>query len=628
MKTLTKLILVLIVLFYSNQKLIAQQSAYYDAEYIYQNCFSEDDGTFIKKNDLFEVLKKYYPGVAIDEATLKNNPFFKEFVPQAIALSNDPVNYSNNISKTGLVSAGIDGLTKFLIKRAKQELLISIFSKLQDTKKNPEFAVLFPNTKTIVDNFEAWEYNNIINTLREAFNKDLKNLMGNIPKLNGITEYDDKAKKRVEAIKDFFASQEGIMLNSALVIGNGVTTNQKIPDIVNDVIVTSKLCDAKILDKNQQNILKLINILSYSIRNNAVGKSYISTNDLNSFFGNAVKVKLYFGLIYELVKKDKIVIYNEDISNLLTQAASQAATISKIKTYVLQVVSDADVLVKAYKELADAKKKGEKDLSPYWANNLEGLNTFFQNAFDLQTINQQFVFPRPIENLLGYASSTLEIAVEINDKNYNAAIVSIANLFPKTNEDSVFKTYLVKYGSFAANVVSAKTSDEIETAIESVALPVGSATIKKKSMFNIALNGYLGGFYGREYLAEKVKDNTAKSAGVYAPVGITFSVGFQRAGSLSLLLSIIDVGAVAAYRLNDPDTEKLPEVTLQNIFAPGLGIAYGIPGIPLSAGLSYQLGPALREINATTATTGEINRRWQFFLAVDIPIFNFYTKSK
>lgn len=72
-------------------------------------------------------------------------------------------------------------------------------------------------------------------------------------------------------------------------------------------------------------------------------------------------------------------------------------------------------------------------------------------------------------------------------------------------------------------------------------------------------------------------------------------------------------------------TETLPEVKLQNIFSPGLGIVYGIPKIPVSIGYTCQLGPALREINAETAVTDKLNKRWQFFIAVDIPLINFYS---
>ena len=564
------------------------------------------------------------------------NTFLKDF------LSNTPNGEAPNfIEKKNLletvgstpVTNFADGLAKFLIKRAKQELLISFFNNLRDSDKNPEFAMLFPNTKAIVDSFEAWEYANILNTLKEALNKDLKLLLGNIPKLNTLKKddpkYSDSVKKRVNAIKKFFEGDSGRLLNAALSIGNGFTTQQKIPDIIHDIASTDGLAGLSTasLSANGKNIIRLLDILSYSIRSNEFGKSYISNAELKSMFADTHLMNLYLGLLYQQLKNESITIGGTDIATLL----SSAAELPKIKGYINTLTEQADTLNSAYTELKEAKKKGETDLSPYWAKIFENANDFFQTTLNLKSINPSYKFPQSVQDALTLSTNTIEIASDIANKNYSAAVVSTLKLFPKssTNDSSEFRTFFVKYASFAANVVEAKNSDEVETAIESVALPVGSATIKKKSCFNIALNAYLGGFYGQEYLAEKTTDKWAKSAGVYAPVGVTFSVGFQKAGSLSFLLNVIDIGAVAAYRLNDSETEELPEISLQNILAPGVGLIYGIPGIPLSFGASYQLGPALREITPTAATTSaQMNGRWQVFLAVDIPIFNFYTSTK
>ncbi len=541
-------------------------------------------------------------------------------------------NAKNNVLNTPVTDLA-DGLAKFLVKRAKQELLISFFNHLKDSNKNPEFAYLFPNTKILVDNFESWEYANIINTLREALNKDLKQLLGNIPNLNNLKsenkEYSKEVKNRVIAIKSFLGSDEGKLFCAALNIGNGFTTGQKIPDIIHSIAGTNSLAGITSLTSDQKNIIRLLDILSYSIRSNEYGKSYISSSDFNAL--SADTKKIFLGLLYQQLKNEAITISNIELSNLLKTQTN------KVESFITKLISDSDIITTAYNELSEAKKKGETDLTPYWTVIFENANSFFQTTINLQSINPSFKFPDNFQKALNLSTNTLEIASEISNKNYNAAIVSTLSLISeniKTDKGQEFKAFFVKYGSFAANVVEAKNSDEVEQAIESVALPVGSASIKKKTCFSIALNAYLGGFYGNEYLADKASNKWATISGVYAPVAVAFSWRLNNSsgknfGSISALINVIDIGAVASFRLQDSTTEKLPEVTLQNILAPGLGLVYGFSDFPLSVGYSYQYGPALRTITSEAATVSpQLNRRWQFFLAVDIPIFNFYTRSK
>lgn len=566
------------------------------------------------------------------------NPIIADYFSNTIIPAGEKsVNASSTIAKFGNtpVTDFADGLAKFLIKRAKQELLISFFNSLRDSDKNPEFAILFPNTKLLVDNFESWEYANIINTLREALNKDLKQLLGNIPNLINLNlqneKYSTEVKDRVNAIHSFLTSDDGKLFCAALNIGNGFTTGQKIPDIIHSIAGPNSLGGITTLTADDKNIINLLDILSYSIRSNEYGKSYISTADFRTLLADNDTKNIFFGLLYQQLKNEDIVISEIKVHKLLETSGIQ------IENFITNLISNSDAITNAYNKLSEAKKKGETDLTPYWSVIFENANSFFQTTTNLQSIDPSFKFPSNFQKAINLSTNTLEIASEISNKNYNAAIVSTLSLISeniKTDKGKEFKTFFVKYGSFAANVVEAKNSDEVEQAIESVALPVGSASIKKKTCFSIALNAYLGGFYGNEYLADKASNKWATISGVYAPVAVAFSWGLNNSkgtnfGSVSALINVIDIGAVASFRLQDSTTEKLPEVTLQNILAPGLGLVYGFPDFPLSVGYSYQYGPALRTITSEAATVSpQLNRRWQFFLAVDIPIFNFYTKSK
>ncbi len=108
---------------------------------------------------------------------------------------------------------------------------------------------------------------------------------------------------------------------------------------------------------------------------------------------------------------------------------------------------------------------------------------------------------------------------------------------------------------------------------------------------------------------------------------------YQSRGSWSLFLSVLDIGAVTAFRIDDDSTEVLPELRLENILAPGLHIVKGFANSPLSWGVGIQAGPMLRTIRGEEGLepkaifNNKLNYRLHAFLAVDIPLINFKTRD-
>ena len=93
----------------------AQQSAYYDAKYISENCFDRTNGVFIHRENLYAVLKKYYPNTPLSEAVLRTNPFFNPYVPLAIALTGTPSTFTSITNAIGglNVTNFADGIAKY-----------------------------------------------------------------------------------------------------------------------------------------------------------------------------------------------------------------------------------------------------------------------------------------------------------------------------------------------------------------------------------------------------------------------------------------------------------------------------------------------------------------------------------
>jgi hypothetical protein len=274
------------------------------------------------------------------------------------------------------------------------------------------------------------------------------------------------------------------------------------------------------------------------------------------------------------------------------------------------------------------------------------------------------------------------IALDINRKNYSSAIINCYTLYEfafggndqelnsilkdpgrsKEEKDHAatmvsdrksineiienFKKGLLKYGSFIASVSQAQNSDDVEKAIEAAALPSGSSRIKRETPFNVSLNAYTGLFLGHETIVGMGNTQFINNYGVTAPIGVAVSTGghsflFLCPGneghwSYSLFISLIDLGAVASFRLRNTDSiSQIPTIHLMDIFSPGVFLSVGVPKCPLSVNLGAQVGPNLRNVYATDENGNIVNKYqdsvyWRFSvsLVVDIPVFNFYTTSR
>ena len=149
--------------------------------------------------------------------------------------------------------------------------------------------------------------------------------------------------------------------------------------------------------------------------------------------------------------------------------------------------------------------------------------------------------------------------------------------------------------------------------------------------------------YGNEYLIGHTVGQTGWSAiyGISAPIGFAISTdlrnpsGRKMFGSISGFISLFDIAAVASFRVKDDDTEELPEIKLENIFAPGAYAVWGIGKTPISIGYGWQKGPQLRSVHVPDPNNaGQFKNellsgyRWSVFVAVDIPLVNLYTRSR
>jgi hypothetical protein len=586
-----------------------------------------------------------------------------------------------------------DGFARFIVKRAKTELGVAFFDKFKTELSKPQYKdmqSLFPQTYRALTAIgdEIYNYESYIQTLRECFEKDLANLITNMPKI-------------IENHDEFFRLQPELkaILGSAFYIGQQLQDKQSPGDI------TANYPDTiwKDCNPNYRAAFQTLKMVSASLRNKEDDQRYwISSADVKNFTDNDKAFRIYMGLLIQVAKKDSIKFQIEKKESYLSDIlnASYATRQNDLPAYISYIKKFGQKTEILSKKINGLKKTDNDSLL------LENYYGFFSSVIDF------LKFTTAIEDLphfrdlglnlkkksdeyLEAAQTAADIVIDVNRRNYASGIVNVFHLYStifsekniegplvlieeeekksaenyKTELKSLddFKHLLAKekdpvkkvklnndiqmleeirfvliaiykYGSFMSSIVEAKTSEDVAKAIESAALPTGSSRIKRETRFNVSLNSYIGLFLGYEQI--RGFDTTGfkvNAFGISAPIGFAISrghsvffIGTGKSGwSTSAFVSIIDIGAIAAFRVKDDSTSQVPTIQLQDIISPGLFLSIGIPKCPVSVNFGVQMGPNLRAVTSTANNySNSIYLRYSLSVVVDIPIFNFYSKGK
>jgi hypothetical protein len=610
-------------------------------------------------NDQVKEILRYYFGAGDLSVIVAQNAFLKPYFSGGGSAS---LNGTEKDLLSGAVSGmskgmgGLDitsladGLAKFLVKRTKQELFVAFFERFPAFKKKyPEFPKLFPATTALMDHFDAWEYSNILSTLKEALEKDLKKIPSGFNAVLTInTETtancgcDSLAMLRIQKFKSFFYGAPGILINCALQITDAINTGQELPDIIAgdayERIITNMNLNNDAKEKNIRTALRFIRIISNSIRSTDLSSAYVSPDSIKAMLADEVAGNLYAGLISQRMNREQISINGQAVSSFLSPA-----NIELIKNYISNVSTVTTELAGAMQRFRYTKMIAVSATPPAeWENILSSVEHWTRVITDVTVIHPAFVLPTGYMQLIEKIKQTIPLEQALSVKNYHAAVIELLQLVNSETAgkpDEAISKFLVKYGSFAANVVDAKNSDDIVKAIETLVLPVGSAAIKKHSVSNIALQAYTGLYIGQQRQATDKKFTGV--AGVYAPVGVAFSWGTERnridkkdrPGSVSLFVSAIDIGPLVAFRFSNYNDTLANDIHIRigQIVSPGLHLAYGIPRCPLSIGFGANWSPLLTDVEKNVIKLQPDNKnafRFQAFLAVDIPLLNFHNRSR
>lgn len=619
--------------------MVAHSQTFIDAIQLKENM----TGAAISLNETtVPVLKRYFKVDTLRCTDLIKNPFLKDFCVEDFSASENAPLLSaggsllssiGNLDVTNLA----DGFAKFLVKRTKEELNVAFFTKFYEEINKEEYKdarTLFPQTYltlTAIGN-EVYNYQVYINTLRESFEKDLNSLLDNLPGAINDGNY-----------STFFDQHPDIKATclSAIYIGSSLKAKVHPGRIITEYDISL----LNNVDKNIKASVQTLQLFSESLRSSGTDHYWIKADSVKLLLNDTVLAKIYFGLLYQQAIAENINFTFGSLHNLLATALiASADNMEKYNAFIEDFIRQTSGLTDAIANLSgkEADKVTFADYYNFYNSTLNVIEYAVKVA-DLPVIKDSINISRDaINKYISLVRTGGNIALDISRRNYSSAVLNVYTLYnfaletfgtnAQTNPGKV-KQFFLKYGSFAAALSQAENSDEVAAAIEAVALPSGSSRVKRETAFNVSLNAYTGLFIGHENIKGIKDDKFFNAYGVAAPIGVAVSTG-QKHMSYSLFVSLVDLGVVAAYRFKDNTTAQVPTIQLKDIFSPGAFISVGLPRCPVSVNLGAQMGPNLRKIDNNDTSQPSLDNNyniyWRYSLSfcVDIPLLNFYTKSK
>lgn len=565
------------------------------------------------------------------------------------------------------------GLADFLIERTKTELNTAFFRRFQEMLESDDFKdarILFPETTKLlkVIGTEIYRYDAFLNSLRTAFDNDLRAMLGN------AEDVLENHKAEISAVNGLYPSLV-MALHAAADLDRGTHPGQ----VIDGMAFSDEMGQLKGIAGAPEfgvaaNGIQLAAMISESLRSGKKERYWATREELDKL-QDETTLKLYMGLLYEWSKtpKYKVITFNVsgaavvcgrpaltgsvDVQKLLDEVAACWAVASPEVGRFKGLVAGMATKVNALEDRIQVLRA-----APATADKLAGITSqqrrriMFEALSDvvngtLDVIEHTYAVeelpwlnitvPAKAKQVVGYLHSAQRIATGVNQKQYATALTELITVLKTVADEQGTGTVsfgpaildrVLRYGTFMAALVESENPEQAKAAIEAVALPPGSYSIKRNSAFSASLNGYLGGFAAHERIDGADNSTTANNFGLTAPVGVALNWGnicrrWKHKASIGLFFPLIDVGAVASFRFSDTTSASVPTISLGDIISPGMYLELGIPRTPLSLGFGMQMGPRLREVTAEESTIGELYFRYGATLKVDIPILHFHAST-
>ncbi|MFS4448405.1 hypothetical protein [Maribacter sp. 2307UL18-2] len=632
---------------------------YPKAYFILKKYDSDESVTFLNENRISGPSNTIIPVLGL----LDSIPDFDKRIEE-YKLTESPGTVQGAGAAPSIAAPLIDALSTVVAKRFKEELTLAFLEDFKDKlKKQKYLAQIFPNAYNVLLNENIFNTSLWLTTFRGAMDEDLKILPENVPVVleaikNSVNLKGDTKKLLSHALS---------LYRPALQFINHPEKSYANIQELTDAIVP--LIEGNLGEENSVKGILLFSRLFLKELGDKQYSNWSSKQAISQLLRNPQMMQAYIGFTLEKYK-DKLSTTSFNETQNVYDAINTGGLISKITTYLTSAVQKVNGFIVEVETLNQRRRSEKIGFSDYldltdkgfgiieFLANDDWINSFFQNKESNSLLNSV----SQISQIISLGNS---IKTAVDAKEYSKILVSlfgfIKTFIPQEALDAS-KTFpvIVNYANLAIGLSGAKTSEEMVAVIETAALPLQSYRLKRYSRFSISLNAYAGAFFGYERLqSANVANKTSALIGFTAPIGVGFNwalgtpdeqtgqVPFKSTErtdkkgtsiredrylgkhSLSVFASLIDVGALAVYRLSDDQT-PVGDIQFQNIFAPGAQVIFGWGKTPISIGLGVQYGPSLRKVNAVDGFVSPTieSRGWRYgaSLIVDIPLLQLYRK--
>ncbi len=370
------------------------------------------------------------------------------------------INYQSSIQKSLPFLGGdlafetvIDGLSRFLANRIKEELTTYVIQEIQNRLNNPspqsylnELMVLLPRTTDYLKKFDADQVLNFIDESKQYIEDDLNNMLTNTSNLRNTPRFVELIKNNPELGFAFEALELIPQLSKV-----------KNPIDYFDIFENSTLISdwsSEGIDTTKKKIsigIRLVSMLAHSLTVLDNGELKFATIDFMSNYGSEPNFyKLYIGFLHQQnIKYYKDITFkgkdkndtDEDKYLFKIVMNNTKEYQNKIKGILPQIITPAERLYNDAISIKKASDNNEKVPIETVHNFIEGTislseaivkNTqeLFDKAKELDSINKPINIKKPIKKYFQLARISNDIFLDLHNKKYSIAILKALEIYP------------------------------------------------------------------------------------------------------------------------------------------------------------------------------------------------------
>ena len=233
-----------------------------------------------------------------------------------------------------------------------------------------------------------------------------------------------------------------------------------------------------------EHVLNILCGISESLLDNSTnnGNVWLNLNSLNySNYLNSDGLNYYISLLYNN-KNNK-----DSFNSLLNCSLLNIVSVQTLAPKFFDIITKITGLESQIKDFNDYDNSSKtKDVGELIYNLTNNVILIIKNVNDLNkdiTKNELYL---EIENGLNKTAFVNEFVFDIHRKNYSSAILTATKIIDSNigaYKGGTFKKDLIKYLTFAADILQAKNSEDASKIFEAAILPAGSYKLKRNFWF-------------------------------------------------------------------------------------------------------------------------------------------------